>query len=85
MSEAIYFGTDELRMAAGKFRTSRRYIRAGTTSPVFAIAKGRTMDLIYSSTSGLEAYRYSVDGYVQSYARASTSSSFNATVQKVKI
>lgn len=85
MSETIYFGTDELRMAAGKFRTSRRYIRAGTTSPVFAIAKGRTMDLIYSSTAGLEAYRYSSDGYVQAYARASTSSSFNATVQKVKI
>lgn len=85
MTETIFFSPSELRMASGKFRTSRRYIRAGTTSPVFAIAKGRTIDLIYSSTAGLEAYRYSVDGYVKAYTRASTASSFNATVQKVKI
>lgn len=85
MSETVYFGTDELRMSAGKFRTTRRYIRAVSSGQLFVVPKGRTIDVLYSTTAGLEAYRYSVDGYVKNYARASTSSSFTATAQKVTL
>lgn len=87
MSETLYFGTDELRMSAGKFRTTRRYIRAATSAPLFAMAQTRTIDLVYSASAGLAAYRYSVNGYVQYYAHSggSGSSSYAATVEEVKI
>lgn len=85
MAETLYFGTDELRMSAGKFRTTRRYIRAATTAPLFAVAQTRTMDIVYSASAGLGAWRYSVNGYVQYYAHSSGSSSYAATVREVKI
>jgi hypothetical protein len=85
MSETIYFGTDEIRMSAGKFRTTRRYIRAATTSPVFAIAQSKTLDVVYGSSFALARFRYSVNGYVINYTTDATSSSFAATVEEVKI
>jgi len=61
MSETIYLGTDEIRASAGKFRTSRRYIRNGA-SITFYIAQGKTINVGFAL--GVPTYRYSVAGYV---------------------
>ena len=84
MAETAYFGTDEIRLSVGKFRTSRRYIRSATSSPVFAVAKGRTLDVVYNSAYALGCWRYSVNGYVMNYTQAGTSSTFAASVATVK-
>lgn len=81
MSEAIYFSTSEIRMSAGKFRTSRRYIRAKSPG-LFAIAKQRTIDVVWDGAGGL-FWRYSVNGYVREAGIGS--SSFNAWNQPITL
>ena len=61
MSETLYLGTDEIRASAGKFRTTRRYIRNGA-SITFYIAQGQTINVGFAL--GVPNYRYSVGGYV---------------------
>lgn len=61
MSETFYAGTDEIRASAGKFRTTRRYIRNGAAI-TFYIPQGKTMNVGFAS--GVPNYRYSVGGYV---------------------
>lgn len=88
MAETIYFGTDEIRMSAGKFRTTRRYVRAASSSPLFAVPQGRTLNLSYHSAGALDQWRYSVNGFVAAY-KLSTSvqptDTFTATVEEVKL
>lgn len=61
MSETFYAGTDEIRASAGKFRTTRRYIR-NTSSVTFYIPKGRTLSVTLDQN--VPKWRYAVGGYV---------------------
>jgi hypothetical protein len=83
MTERLYFGPTEIRLSAGKFRTSRRYIR-GVPSGLFAIVKGRSIAVtaVVVGSSLLPRYRYSVDGAV---VEPAGSQSFDATVQDVNL
>jgi hypothetical protein len=81
--ETLYVGADEIRLSAGKFRTSRRYIR-GVPSGLFAIVKGRSIAVtaVVVGSSILPRYRYSVDGVV---IEPAGSQSFDAAVQDVTL
>lgn len=81
--ETIYMGADEIRMSAGKFRTTRRYIRAVAASPLTVVPKGKTIDSTLNG-SGQLSWRYSVNGVVLEYTGAGALT-FNATVQGVKL
>lgn len=63
MSETIYMGPDEIRASAGKFRTTRRYIRAGSNVS-FYVPKGQTMVMDLGGPGGTPRFRYSVGGYI---------------------
>ena len=82
MSETLYLGTDEIRASAGKFRTTRRYIRGVAASPTFYVAKGPTISMSTGGAGGTPIYRYSVGGYIVAPAG---SISFTATVQGVTL
>jgi hypothetical protein len=60
MSETIYLGTDEIRLSAGKFRTTRRYIRSGG-AVTFYIPKGRTLNVVLDGN--IPKWRYAVGSY----------------------
>lgn len=88
MAETFYAGTDEIRMSAGKFRTSRQYLRLASSSALFVMAQTRTLNLSYHSAGALDQWRYSVDGYVKAYKLASSAQptdTYNATAADVKL
>lgn len=82
-TETIYFGTDEIRFSAGKFRTSRRYLRAVSSGATTVVAKGRTIAATLNS-SGQLSWRYDVHGVALEYTGAGAIT-FTASVQAVKV
>lgn len=83
MAETIYLGTDEIRVADGKFRSSRRYIRASATSTL-PVAQSKTLDVTVSGSSQVW-FRYAVGSYIVQGGSASTGSTFAATVTNVTL
>ena len=81
MSETIYLGTDEIRLSAGKFRTTRRYLRASSATGAFAMVRGRSLEFAIQG-GGAVLYRYSVAGYVVEPVASATG--FDADAETVK-
>ena len=66
MAETVYFGTDEIRMSGGKFRTTRRYARAVASSPLLHIPREQTVVMAGKggvNVGRLDAMRFAIGSY----------------------
>lgn len=86
MAEVIYLGTDEIRAGNGKFRSSRRYVRASATSTL-PVAQTRTLDMTrgQSNDGATVWFRYAVGSYVISGGQVNTGSTYTASVTNVTL
>ena len=96
MSEVAYLSSAALRLGAGKFDASRRYLTKTTASGSFGVAAGKTLNMAYVSWTGTTpavtqygiAWRFSVNGFVKQpttsvWGGTFPTLGFNATVTSV--
>lgn len=85
MTTTAFLSPTLVTFGGDKFRSDRRYLRAGSSGSTFAIAKSRTLDIV-DDGNGFSAWRYSVNGFVKSYSLPSGLSATNdATYTLVKV